>query len=242
MARISITILFCLAPVLAGAQQLMFRYIDKDGRVVYTDMAPPSDAKSVQQKKLGGNFIETSEAPYALQVAQQRNPVTLYSGACGTLCDQARALLNRRGIPYHDIDPSQPGELQKMKQVTGDQQVPVLVVGNALVLKGFEEEKWQAALDQTGYPKIPQARITTLKREADQAAADKAAGKAGAKVAINEGAKGEASPAAKDDARRDAVTGAKADAKGEAMTGAKADAKGEAKPGTNDAAAPEARK
>jgi glutaredoxin len=215
MPRISIAILFCLAPVLASAQQLMFRYIDKDGRVVYTDMAPPPDAKSVQQKKLGGNFIETSEAPYALQVAQQRNPVTLYSGACGALCDQARALLNRRGIPYRDIDPSQPGELQKMKQVTGDQQVPVLVAGSAIVLKGFEEEKWQAALDQAGYPKTPQARITALKREADKAAADKAtdksAGKADTKVAVKDDAKGEARPDAKDDAKGEARPDAKPD-------------------------------
>lgn len=172
--------------------------------MVYTDSAPPSDAKAVQQKKLGGNFIETSEAPYALQVAQQRNPVTLYSGACGPLCEQARALLNRRGVPHRDIDPSQPGELQKMKQVTGDQQVPVLVVGSAILLKGFEEEKWQAALDQAGYPKTPQARITSLKREADKAAADKAtgkgAGKADTKVAVKDDTKGEAKSDAKSDA------------------------------------------
>ena len=189
MHRISNAILFCLTPVLVSAQQQMFRYVDKDGRVVYTDTAPPSDAKSVQQKKLGGNYIETSEAPYALQVAQQRNPVTLYSGACGTGCEQARALLNRRGVPFRDIDPSQPGELQKMKQVTGDLQVPVLVVGGAILLKGFEEDRWQAALDQAGYPKTPAARITSLKREADKAAADKAAGKSAGKGDIKPDAK-----------------------------------------------------
>lgn len=210
MPRISIAILFCLVPVLASAQQQMFRYIDKDGRVVYTDMAPPSDAKSVQQKKLGGNFIETSEPPYALQIAQQRNPVTLYSGACGTLCDQARALLNRRGIPYRDIDPSQPGELQKMKQVTGDQQVPVLVVGSAIMVRGFEEEKWQVALDQAGYPKTPSARITAIKRETDKAAADKAAGKPGGK--------GDTKVAVKGDEKGDEKGDAKGDAKGEARS------------------------
>jgi glutaredoxin len=183
--------------MLAGAQQSLFRYIDKDGHVVYTDTAPPPDAKSVQQKKLGGNFIETSEAPYSLQIAQQRNPVTLYSGACGPLCEQARALLNRRGVPFKEIDPSQPGELQKMKQITGDQQVPVLVVGNAIVIKGFLEEKWQAALDQAAYPKTPQARITSIKREADKAAAEKVAGKAASKGEE----KGDARATTKDDAK-----------------------------------------
>ncbi len=176
MPRNSATILpllLLLIPALATAQQSLFRYVDKDGRVVYSDTAPPLDAKSVQQKKLGGNFIETSELPYALQVAQQRNPVTLYSGPCGPLCEQARALLNRRGVPYRDVDPSQPGEMQKMKQLTGDQSVPVLTIGSAIMVKGFEEVRWQAALDQAGYPKTPTARVTALKRDADRAAAEK---------------------------------------------------------------------
>ena len=201
MPRISVTILCCLLPLVAGAQQQMFRYIDRDGRVVYTDSAPPPDAKSVQQKKLSGNFIETSEPPYALQIAQQRNPVTLYSGPCGAFCEQARALLNRRGVPYLDVDPSQPEGLQKLKQLTGDQQVPVLEIGSATLLKGFEEAKWQAALDLAGYPKTPPARVTVLKRNADKAAADKAAADkiAADKAAGKLAAKGDTKAQAKGD-------------------------------------------
>jgi glutaredoxin len=206
MPRISVAILFCLLPVLATAQQQVFRYVDKNGHVVYTDTAPPSDAKSVQQKKLGGNFIETSEPSYALQVAQQRNPVTLYSGDCGPTCEQARNLLNRRGVPFRDIDPSQPGELEKMRQVTGDSQVPVLVVGLANRLKGFEEQSWQAALDQAGYPKTPPTRVVTIKREADKAAVDKAAADkaAGDKATA---AKAAADKAAADKAAADKAAG-----------------------------------
>jgi glutaredoxin len=205
MPRTCVAILLCILPALAGAQQQMFRYIDTDGRVVYTDTAPPADARSVQQKKLGGNFIETSEPPYALQFAQQRNPVTLFSGTCGTLCDQAHALLNRRGVPYREIDPSQPVELQKMKEVTGDLQVPVLMVGSSIMIKGFDEEKWRVALDQAGYPKTPEARITVLKRDADRAAADRAAVKAAAKADTKAAATGEQRVEAKGEARPDTV-------------------------------------
>lgn len=208
MPRICIAMLFCVIPALAAAQQQLFRYIDKDGRVVYTDTAPPADARSVQQKKLGGNFIETSEMPYALQYAQQRNPVTLYAGQCGPLCDQARALLNRRGVPHREVDVSQPGELEKLKQLTGDAQVPVLVVGSAHTLKGFEEGGWQAVLDQAGYPKTPAARVTALKRDADKAVADKAA----------------ADKAATDKAATD-KTAAKTDARGEVRSGPAAEAR-----------------
>ena len=201
MPTIWIAIVCCLLPALAAAQQQLFRYIDRDGRVVYTDTAPPADARSVQQKKLGGNFIETSEAPYALQYAQQRNPVTLYAGPCGPICEQARGLLNRRGVPFREVDVTQPGEMPKLKLLTGDQQVPVLTIGSTTLLRGFEEGGWQAALDQAAYPKTPAARITALKREADKAAADKTAGKAAPKGA----GKGDDKEVAKGEARPEAV-------------------------------------
>ena len=205
MPRNCIALLLCLIPVLACAQELLYRYVDKNGHVVYSDSVPPADAKNVQRKKLGGNYIDTSEAPYALQIAQQRNPVTLYSGDCGTGCEQARALLNRRGVPHRDIDPSQPGELQKMKQVTGDALVPVLMIGSAILLKGFEATSWHAALDQAGYPKTPTARVTAVKRAADQAAADKAASKSAAKGDNKAAAKGDEKIDTKGEARPDAA-------------------------------------
>src|SRR6185295_783619 len=138
MQRIVVALVCALVvPAAGAAEQQMFRYLDKDGRVVYTDTAPPADARNVQQKKLGGNYIETSEPPYSLQYAQQRNPVTLYSGNCGPLCDSARALLNRRGVLDRGIDPSEPGEAHKRKQPGGDMQVRVVTIGVAQVLKGF---------------------------------------------------------------------------------------------------------
>ena len=44
-------------------QQQVYRYIDKDGHVVYSDRAPPGDSKDVQAKRLGANYIETNELP-----------------------------------------------------------------------------------------------------------------------------------------------------------------------------------
>lgn len=213
MPKIVIAIVFCVVPALAAAQQQVFRYVDKNGRVVYTDTAPPTGASSIQQKKLGGNFIETSEPSYALQSAQKRNPVTLYSGDCGTSCEQARALLNRRGVPHRDINPSTPEEAEKMKQITGDLQVPVLVVGSATMLKGFDEASWQAALDQASYPKTPSRRVTALRLEADGAVVDKAtaksAGKNETRTAVKEDGQSEDKRDAKGGAPPTATTGSK---------------------------------
>ena len=180
MTRYLIALLL-LSPLVVSAQEPLYRYLDKDGRVVYTDAAPPPDASSIQRKRLGGNFIETSEAPYAVQVAQQRNPITLYAGGCGLGCEAARALLNRRGVPFKEVDPGQPADAAKLKEVTGDMLVPVLLVGSAIMLKGFEESAWQSALDTAGYPKTPPPRVMTIRRDADKAAAEKVAGKPPAK-------------------------------------------------------------
>ena len=180
MHRSLFLIVLCALASAALAQE-MFRYVDKDGRVVYSDAPPPPDASKVQRKRLGGNYIDTSEPPYAFQNAQQRNPVTLYSGACGPTCDMARALLNRRGVPFLDIDPSQPGEAAKMREAIGDMVVPVLLIGSAITLKGFEEGAWQSALDTAGYPKTPPPRVMTIRRDSEKAAAEKVAGKPPAK-------------------------------------------------------------
>ena len=101
----------CCAGVCAGvarrrrrrrrAGQQVYRYVDKDGRVVYSDRAPPpATRRTCRPKRLGANFIETSEPPLAAQQATERYPVTLYTFACGELCQNAEALLNRRGVPF----------------------------------------------------------------------------------------------------------------------------------------------
>ena len=170
-------VLLVAVAAVASAQEPMYKYVDKDGRIVYSDIPPPVDANNVQRKRLGANTIDTSEPTYQEQRAQQRNPVTLYGGSCGPICETSRALLNRRGVPFREIDPSQPAEAQKLRALTGDLSIPVLVVGGAIVLKGFEEQAWQSALDTAGYPKTPPARVTTIRRNADREAAEKLAGK-----------------------------------------------------------------
>ncbi len=68
----------------ATAQTNVYRWVDKDGKVHFSDTPPPEDAKSVSQKRLGGGYVEESQLPYATQMAVKRNPVTLYTASgCG---------------------------------------------------------------------------------------------------------------------------------------------------------------
>jgi glutaredoxin len=147
----------------ATAQTQVYRYTDADGRIVYSDRPPPSNAKNVQPKRLGANYIETSQMPLATQQAIDRNPVTLYTYDCGDVCQQAEALLNRRGVPYTTVNVTQPDNAAKLQSISGEQRVPVLQVGEK-VEKGFLDSRWQAALDAAGYPKAPPSRLASTPR------------------------------------------------------------------------------
>jgi glutaredoxin len=146
----------------AGAQgdKQLYRYIDADGHVVYTDKPPPPTAKNVQPKKITANVIETNELPLAAQLASEKYPVTLYTYDCGELCQNAEALLNRRGVPFTTVNVADPDGMAKLQALTGANAVPVLQVGDKLVAKGLLEPRWQAMLDEAGYPKTPAPRRT----------------------------------------------------------------------------------
>jgi glutaredoxin len=147
-----------LAAGAAAQERQVYRYLDADGRVVYSDRVPAAGAKDVQTKRVYGNTIETDTTPLAVRYAADRYPVTLYTFPCGEACDAAAALLNRRGVPFATIDVEDAGNAEKLKQLTGEMEAPVLQVGDKLVAKGFNEAKWNAMLDQAGYPKTPARR------------------------------------------------------------------------------------
>ena len=152
----------------------VYRYTDTDGRIVYSDRAPPPAAKNIQPKRLGANYIETSELPIATQQATERFPVTLYTYDCGGICASAEALLNRRGVPYTTVIVTEGTNAAKLQSISGEQRVPVLQIGDK-VEKGFLDSRWQAALDEAGYPKTPPARRTATPRAPEAKAAQAAA-------------------------------------------------------------------
>lgn len=160
-------ILICALLFSAGASLAgnLYRWVDKDGTVHYSDQPPPSSVKEVQEKKLGASVIEGSPS-YALQQAVKNFPVNLYATDCGAGCNKARELLNKRGVPYNEKNPNQqPESAEALKQIAGELLVPVLVVGNNPPLKGFEETAWNLALDAAGYPRtsVPEAVKPTKK-------------------------------------------------------------------------------
>ena len=150
----AVPILLLLA---AGAVQAaeVYRWVDQAGGVHYTDRPPTSTVKQLKAMSGKGNVAEADKESFETKLAKEKSPVVLYGGACGVLCDEARAFLDQRGIPYQHKDPSKDPEYAvEVKKLTGTLEVPVLVVGKAHQ-KGFEGSSWGSMLDAAGYPKTP---------------------------------------------------------------------------------------
>jgi glutaredoxin len=119
--------------------------------------------------------IETDPTPLQARQAAEHFPVTLYTFDCD-VCREAQALLVKRGIPFQTVIVTEEQGAAKLKALTGKQAAPVLTIGDKQVLQGYNEERWQAMLDEAGYPRTaPRARA--------QPRRDEVAAKAGAAAA-----------------------------------------------------------
>jgi glutaredoxin len=167
-----------LAACAALAQTNVYRWVDKDGKVQYSSEPPPSDAANVTQKRMGSSGGDDSSLPYATREAAKRNPVTLYvSNNCGELCADGRALLGNRGVPYAERNAeANPADADKLKQIAGALQVPLLMVGDRPV-KGFDASVWHSALDGAGYPRTRLPGQVANRPAAPEAPAEAAAPK-----------------------------------------------------------------
>lgn len=154
MTRHLITAVIFLAFSTLAQGGTLYRWVDQQGQVHYSDTPPPPSAKQVEKKRLKGAPSEdTSQLPYATQMAAKNFPVTLYTTDCGEACSNARNLLAKRGIPFSEKNAQQPDGQDELQKLLGGQlEVPVLKVGNNVV-RGYEESQWQSALDIAGYPK-----------------------------------------------------------------------------------------
>ena len=146
---LALVIACAIAP--AGAAQL-YRWVDDKGNVEWRDTPPPPSAKSVEQRNVSGNTIQTSTLPYSVQQAVKNFPVTLWVFDCGDPCIRARAHLARRGVPHTERNAQK--DLEELKKLIGGTEVPLLLVGSKQ-LKGYLENDWDAALDSAGYPRTP---------------------------------------------------------------------------------------
>ena len=69
------------------------------------------------------------------------------------MCNNARAHLKKRGIPYQEKNPTAANEGEEFKKLSGGgMEIPLLVIGTLKTIKGYLASDWDATFDQAGYP------------------------------------------------------------------------------------------
>jgi glutaredoxin len=159
-----------LAMGASNASAQLYTWKDAKGVTHVTDQPPPENlpGKSAAVKGAALRSASQPSLPYALNEAVRRNPVTLYTTSSCEACDQGRALLQQRGVPFSEKTVNSNEDQQKLKAAGSDARLPLLVVGSNKVI-GFEAVSWQDALSAATYPL--QSRLPAGWRQAPALAA-----------------------------------------------------------------------
>lgn len=145
-----ISLLLLVALPVSAAQ--LYRWVDQNGRVHYSDQPPPPSVKKVQRIGAQGNVVEADKESFEMKRARENSPVTLYVTGCGLPCNQARDFLTQRHIPFQAKDPERvPEDAIELKKLIGALEVPAIKVG-ASHQKGFDAQAWEKLLQAAGYP------------------------------------------------------------------------------------------
>jgi len=146
----SISIMFISLLATASVQAQLYKSVGPDGKITYSDTPPPATQKLLGKKALNESE-QTVNLPYELSLAVSKNPVVIYTANRCAPCDDGRKMLKSSGIPFSEKTVKTDPDLEKLRQISGDTQLPFLSVGSQK-LYGFNAEEWKAALNKAAYP------------------------------------------------------------------------------------------
>ncbi len=151
MKNVAIAILLVMSVgVSPTSHATVYRWVHKNGNVVYQDQPPPAGAAQVQVRSMDEVPASGRDAASG---ASAKHPVTLYTVPHCDSCDLARAYLKQRGVPFREVNvATDPKAQQEMRKAAGDLSVPTITVGSK-VIQGFAQTQLSAALDHVGYSK-----------------------------------------------------------------------------------------
>jgi glutaredoxin len=174
MLRSIVTVSFALVSASTLADGL-FRWVDANGKVHYTDTAPTNPNVKTERRTFKAPVAEAAGLSYENQVAAKNFPVSLYTTPKCEPCDQARSLLNKRGIPFAEISVIDSKQQDELVKLAGAAELPVLRVGKQ-ISKGYDAGMYHGALDSAGYAKsgapVQAKNATTATPPTAQPAAD----------------------------------------------------------------------
>lgn len=135
-----------------------YRWTDSRGRVHFGDAPPPAAAKGARVKAPAAapapapGTDAQQPVPFEVQRLLKDFPVTLYTAPiCKQPCELARAALNKRGVPFTEVQVWNQETLDQLKSKAGSDNVPALTVGRS-AQSGFDQARFDALLDSAGFP------------------------------------------------------------------------------------------
>lgn len=136
----------------ATASAQVYKWKDEKGVTHFSD-TPPASAKPTQpvEVKTYQTATATPVLPSELQAVVRTNPVTLYSTSQCDACNQGRAQLLRRGIPYSEKTVVTAADMEVLARAGSVGRLPLLVIGRNRQI-GYDQVTWDEALTAAGYP------------------------------------------------------------------------------------------
>lgn len=145
--------LFAVAMLLTSfaAQAQVYKWVDANGRVTYSDVAPPNIGLKVETRPFADADGPAVALPFELAQAVKNLPVVLYTSSPCVPCDDGRSFLKQNGIPFSEKTVATNADLEKLNKLSGGTQLPVLAIGKTK-MKGYNFIDWRSSLTQAGYP------------------------------------------------------------------------------------------
>jgi len=162
-------ILPLLLLVASAAQAQLYKWVGPDGKITYSDTPPPASVKKVETKPVTVGAGGGAELPYEVAEAVRNHPVTLYTATQCVPCDEGRALLKKRGIPFSEKTVNSNEDIARLRDISGDTQLPLLLIGGTKQ-KGMNASAWTTALSAAGYPETSKLPKTYRAPPAEAAA------------------------------------------------------------------------
>lgn len=151
----------------AWSADTLYRVTDPYGNVTYQDQPPPEgsnylsepvgtdQALSAKDDKVAVSGQRGSVGRDKILALTEERPLVLFSVPDCDACDFVRWFLERRDLPFEEVDVKVNINNQiRLNDATGEYRVPVLMVGDEPVF-GFDSDTLTAALSSAGYIKTP---------------------------------------------------------------------------------------
>ena len=134
-----------------AASAQVYKWVDDKGVTHYSDMPPPPTSKAKVEVKSFSGGAANPELPPELADAVSSHPVMLYTTAPCDACNQARAMLMARGIPFSEKTVNTQADQAALKKAGSAGQLPLLLIGRGKQI-GYDQATWDTLLTDAGYP------------------------------------------------------------------------------------------